>query len=191
MKFRGRLVITLATALLGAGSVVAEPAPTPPLMDDAGIRTFLQACAHIGDLSATDSYLRGAGFTPAPQDFAARLLKGGTGDVWLMPLPDRVAIVTQPDGQLCRVYIQGGDADKEEKYFVRIIEGLARPGLSVTKTSDQKISSGKWPTHYLAYRVGAKPAKIGATDRLFSIGVTDSPGAPLSTIMTAAAVKPN
>jgi hypothetical protein len=159
------------------------------IIDDAGVRAFIDACSHVGSLSETEGYLRDAGFIPAPNDFAARLLHGGSGNVWLMRLPDRVAVVTQPDGLLCRVYVQGGDVTKELSYFMRVIEGIGRPGLVVTKTSDGDITTGSGPARYVAYRVVPPSSKPGTIGRFYSITTTNSPTAPLSTIMTAAVAK--
>jgi hypothetical protein len=187
---RWRLALLLMPIMLHSACAAAQSAGASPPMDDAGVRAFIDACgSHIGNLSEMEGYLRNAGFTPAPKDFAARLLHGGPGNVWLMPLPDRVAVATQTDGLLCRVYVQGGDVKQERSYFMRTIEGIARPGLVVTKTSDGDISTGNGPARYVAYRVSARPARPGTTDRLYSIATSDSPTAPLSAIMTVAAAK--
>ncbi len=192
MGILGRLIISSIMVISGSSHVMAQSSNTAAPFDDAGIRTLLNVCApYIGNVSGAESYLQTAGFAHAPTDFAARILKGAPGSVWLMPPPDRVAVVTQPDGLLCRVYVQGGDVDKEKKYFVRLIDGITTPGVFVTKTSEQDINQEGFTIHYIAYRVGATAPKPGVVDRLFSIGTNPSPNAPMSTAMTVAAAKPD
>jgi len=72
----------MMSVMLRSACALAQVNSSPPF-DDPGFRAFMDACAsHVGKLAETESYLRTAGFMPAPKDFATRLLHGGPGDVW-------------------------------------------------------------------------------------------------------------
>ena len=181
---RSGLVALLAA--VAAGPVQAKPVIAT---GDRGFDTFVSGCAaSVGSLEGVKAYLASEGFRPAPPAFAAGQFQSPPDHVWLAPLPDQVAVVTQPDGMLCRVYVRGGNIARQVADFRRLVEGMAAPGFFARKTQDGALSTARGPAQYLQYHVGADAPQPGATGRLFSIATSDQPGAPFSTIMTVGAV---
>jgi hypothetical protein len=186
-----KAVFVVILGSVGAWTVGAEALDQEAPMDELGFRTLVEGCAgNVGNVAASEKYVAGNGFVAAPSDFAAHLLKGEIGKVWLLRAPNGVAVVTHPDGLNCQTYVQHGDVEKYGRYFKRVVEGIARPGIVVEKTGEREIKTGAGPAQYLAYRVGVLQPKPGMVDRLFSLTTIVSPSAPFSVRMTVAAAKP-
>jgi hypothetical protein len=161
MSLLDRFRLSLAARLLPALLLVLPALPARaagPLTDEtaAAMGSFLQICARVltgGDSAAA---AREAGFTAVPAARATPLLHGATGQVMVArgsSVQGIVLILTsRPLG--CSMRLQRMDVETAEALFVRLAEGVARPGLTVTRAFDGTVPvPGAGVARQITYRL--------------------------------------
>jgi hypothetical protein len=186
-------IVTLA--LVGAAAQpIAQKAPSAPTSEsltaaaNIAIRAFGGGCgANVGKAEDVIRDIESNGFLPAPPQITAALLRGEPGRVWLFPRPDiGVAVLLQPDGMRCRVWVQRGDVDVAASAFVRLVEGVAGRGIAVEKERDGPPAGdgGGQPVHQIVYRVGVRPPLPDRADLVFALTTNRSPTASVQIVFT-------
>jgi hypothetical protein len=153
----------------------------------AALQAFTEGCAlHLGDLAGAVAALNAQGLRPPPPAFSPPFSRAPNDTLLLRPEPDLgIAAVVAPDALTCRVYLQQGELAVLRSDFIRVVEGIARPGVVVAKVSETTTG----PVANLAYRVSV-PAQTGAgADRLFSLTTNTAPASGVGAILTVAAVR--
>lgn len=131
-----------------------------PLTEEtaAAMGSFLQICASVltgGDSAAA---ARGAGFTALPTERAASLLGSAQGQVMVARGGATGALVlvltTRP--LACSMRLQRMDVETAEALFARLAEGVARPGLTVTRAFDGMVPvPGAGMARQITYRLSS------------------------------------
>jgi hypothetical protein len=146
MSLLDRFRLSLAARLLPALLLVLPALPARaagPLTDEtaAAMGSFLQICARVltgGDSAAA---AREAGFTAVPAARAAPLLHGATGQVMVARggSVQGIVLILTSRPLACSMRLQRMDVETAEALFVRLAEGVARPGLTVTRAFDGTV----------------------------------------------------
>ncbi|MBB5692866.1 NMCC_0638 family (lipo)protein [Muricoccus pecuniae] len=144
---------------MAAALLLPPPArAAAPLTEEtaAAMGSFMQICARLLTGGESLAAAREAGFTPLPADRAAPLLRGAQGEVLAARGGSTGALVlillTRP--LACSMRLQRMDVETAEALFVRLAEGVARPGLRVTRAFDGEVPvPGARPARQITYRL--------------------------------------
>ncbi|WP_159347466.1 NMCC_0638 family (lipo)protein [Roseomonas harenae] len=161
MSLLDRFRLSLAARLLPALLLVLPALPARaagPLTDEtaAAMGSFLQICARVltgGDSAAA---AREAGFTAVPAARAAPLLHGATGQVMVARggSVQGIVLILTSRPLACSMRLQRMDVETAEALFVRLAEGVARPGLTVTRAFDGTVPApGAGVARQITYRL--------------------------------------
>jgi hypothetical protein len=196
MSLLDRFRLSLAARLLPALLLVLPALPARaagPLTDEtaAAMGSFLQICARVltgGDSAAA---AREAGFTAVPAARAAPLLHGATGQVMVArggSVQGIVLILTsRPLG--CSMRLQRMDVETAEVLFVRLAEGVARPGLTVTRAFDGTVPApGAGVARQITYRLSTGVA--GRPDFVMAFTGDADPAAGTQGVLTFGTTAP-
>jgi hypothetical protein len=96
---------------------------------------------------------------------------GGKGAAWAVPTSiGSFALSIRGTTEACAVYARSADPTEVERYFRRIMQGVARPGIGVTVAKDSTAPGANGSVRLLSYAVSA----------------TDSPGSGFLYTLTTA-----
>ncbi|MBP0493572.1 NMCC_0638 family (lipo)protein [Pararoseomonas indoligenes] len=153
--------------------------------------SFMQICARVlagGDSAAA---AREAGFAAIPADKAASLLRGGEGQVMVArgaSVGTMVLILSQRP-VACSLRLQRMDVETAEPLFVRLAEGTARPGLTVTRAFDGSVPvPGARAARQITYRLSSGQA--GRPDLALAFTGDADPRAGTQGVLTFGTVAP-
>ena len=144
-------------ALLGMAGPTRAAAP---LTEEtaAAMGSFMQICARVltGENSAAAA--REAGFTALPAERSAALLGQAQGQVMAARGRATGALVliltTRP--LACSMRLEKMDVETAEALFVRLAEGVRRPGLTVTRAFDGQVPvPGAGQARQITYRLSS------------------------------------
>jgi hypothetical protein len=150
--------------------VLLAPLPAPPaaraaapLTEEtaAAMGSFLQICARV--LTGGDSLAaaREAGFTALPAERTAALLRGAQGQVLAARggSTGGLVLVLTARPLACSMRLQRMDVETAEALFVRLAEGVRRPGLTVTRAFDGSVPvPGAGMARQITYRISSGTA---------------------------------
>ncbi|SHJ72886.1 hypothetical protein SAMN02745194_03209 [Roseomonas rosea] len=131
-----------------------------PLTEEtaAAMGSFMQICARVltgGDSSAA---AREAGFTALPAERSAALLGAARGQVMAAQGRSTGALVLILTSRplACSMRLQRMDVETAEALFVRLAEGVRRPGLTVTRAFDGQVPvPGAGVARQITYRLSS------------------------------------
>jgi len=127
--------------------------------------SFMQICARVLTGEDSAAAAREAGFRPLPADRVAPLLGRAEGQV--MAAQGRttgpLVLVLSTRPLACSMRLARMDVETAEALFVRLAEGMRRPGLSVTKAFDGRVPvPGAGVARQVSYRLS--PGRTGRPD---------------------------
>ena len=178
--------------------LAALPAPpvaraAAPLTEEtaAAMGSFLQICARV--LTGGDSLAaaREAGFTPLPAERTAALLRGAQGQVLAARGGSTGALVLVLTARplACSMRLQRMDVETAEALFVRLAEGVRRPGLTVTRAFDGSVPvPGAGMARQITYRIS--PGVEGRPDFALAFTGDAQPGAGTQGVLTFGTTAP-
>lgn len=92
--------------------------------------------------------------TPAALDIFVG--PGGKGAAWAVPTSiGSFALSIRGTTEACAVYARAADPTEVERYFRKIMEGIARPGITVTVAKDSTEPGAHGSVRLLSYAVSA------------------------------------
>ncbi|MBP0445614.1 hypothetical protein J8J14_12590 [Roseomonas sp. SSH11] len=177
-------------------AVLLAPLPghaAAPLTEEtaAAMGSFMQICARVltgGDSAAA---ARQAGFTALPAERAAALLGRAQGQVMAARGQSTGGLVliltTRP--LACSMRLQRMDVETAEALFVRLAEGVRRPGLTVTRAFDGQVPvPGAGMARQITYRLSS--GQEGRPDFALAFTGDADPGAGTQGVLTFGTTAP-
>ncbi|MFH5924733.1 NMCC_0638 family (lipo)protein [Roseomonas xinghualingensis] len=155
MSLLDRLQATLLTGAL----LLAPPAwAAAPLTEEtaAAMGSFLQICARVLTGGDSAGAAKEAGFTALPAERAAPLLGRAQGQVMVARggAVGGIVLLLTSQPLACSMRLQRMDVETAEALFVRLAEGVARPGLTVTRAFDGNVPvPGAGVARQITYRL--------------------------------------
>jgi hypothetical protein len=187
----GLLLGGFVAAVTRAQTVAPKPAPSPAEISRAALVAYGDGCAaHVGHAVEMNTWAQQNHFVPAPPRVVALFAARAASTAWIVPGPGvSLALVAQQDGLLCHVYAQHADVDLARALFVKLMEGVRRPGLLVEQKQDAEVVRGDRRVRVVAYMVQREQHQPGEAARAFAITLNAAPDAAFAIIATAGAVK--
>jgi hypothetical protein len=155
----GRSIFFLFTVgLVCSNFDIATSAPA--VINDSGTilvaRLFSDACLpRIGKPNEVRAWATAKGFPEIKKNelLDALVGPGGKGAAWLVPTSDQnahLALSIRGQTEGCAVWAEQADPDQARAYFSNMVEGIARPGITVKREPDQSSPLGR----AIMYEVG-------------------------------------
>jgi len=149
----------------------AAPPLTPPASQreeqaDYATSLFMDACVgHIAKPGDLARWIEERRLPTVEPDLAAKILTGGPGQVWSAAGPIGqfflIVVPINPSLNQCSVWAHRADAERLTGHFERLLQGTARPGLSVTTVADEPIEGPGGAYRQLIYNLVRDGAELG------------------------------
>ncbi len=182
------LAAALALASLPAGRAAADdPAPNDPAANFV-TKLFIDAC--IPNLGRPDQVRAWAVARHLPEIRSQAALdvfvgSGDSGAAWAVPSElGQFALSLRGKTQGCAVWARAADPTAVRAYFIRIIDGVKRPGIEVSQLSDTSTATPNGQARSLAYNV-TTPGAQGSF--VFMLLTAERAGGPFQVSIEAAA----
>jgi hypothetical protein len=161
-----------------------------PSVAHAVVNYLAQGCTpNLGSAERLESFARANNFAPARSEFQTLFQRFGPGAAWVQQRSDiDLAVVWTQDTLQCRVLARRADIETARTYFRSVIEGVRRPGVSITKETDREVEEGGRRFHQIGYRLqnDLNPQDVA---RAFILTTFPAPDAPFAAIATVAATQ--
>lgn len=110
---------------------------------------------------------------------------GSKGAAWAVPTPfGSFALSIRGTTEACAVYARTADPTEVESSFRRLMEGVARPGVTVTVAKDSTASGASGSVRVLSYSVSA--AENPGPGFLYTLTTAERPGGAFQASLQAA-----
>jgi hypothetical protein len=178
--------------ITSASAFIAASLSTVAVAEDASAsfvtRLFMNVCIpNVGRPESVRAWVleKKLAEVPAGAAFDVFVGPGNGGAAWAVPKSfGSFALSIRGKTHACAVYARMADPMDVENYFRKILEGVARPGLTVTIVKDAKDPSPSGTIHSLIYSVSVE----GMADRgeLFTMQTAEKSGGPFQATLQAA-----
>jgi len=122
---------------------------------------------------------------PAGPAFDVFVGPGNGGAAWAVPTSfGSFALSIRGTTHACAVYARMADPTDVENYFKKILEGVARPGLSVKIVTDSRDISPAGTIHSLIYSVSVEG--MNGRGGLYTMQTAEKSGGPFQATLQAA-----
>jgi hypothetical protein len=110
---------------------------------------------------------------------------GGKGAAWAVPTSyGSFALSIRGTTEACAVYARNADPTEVESYFRKIMEGVARPGVTVTVAKDSTVSGASGTLRLLSYAVS--DSDNPGPGFLYTLTTAEKPGGAFQASLQAA-----
>jgi hypothetical protein len=127
-----------------------------PEQSQFALMLFKAACIdHMGqDVETIAQWAKERHMPPMDQDNARKFLNGQDGTVWAATNPIGMFVVALAKPTKCTVLAHEVNTEVLNSAFVKMMEGITRPGVRASKIMDKDFEGQKGTYHQLIYFVG-------------------------------------